>query len=208
MAKVLRYLSQAVLYAAFVAVIGYFSTAPKYEHLPPDEALIKLSFSHAGARKEPCHERTPEELAKLAPNMRAQTVCPRERVPVTVEVALDGKPLFRVVAPPSGLAKDGASTVYRRVAVPAGMHRIAARLSDVPGGEFNYSGDTAVDLPPGHVLVIDFDAGKRKEEKRTDEGEERRKRREGANEEKEEHREKEQEEGRHEERLGGFVFRS
>ena len=160
MSSLPRYLAQAVFYAAFVAAIGYFSNSPRYEHLPPGEALIKLSFSHAGARKEACHERTPEELAKLAPNMRAQTVCPRERVPVTVEIALDGKPLFRIVAPPSGLAKDGTSTVYRRVPVPAGTHRIAARLSDVPGGEFNHTGDTAIDLAPGHVLVIDFDAGK------------------------------------------------
>jgi hypothetical protein len=158
MRNALRYLAQAVLYAAFVAVIGYFSSAPRYVHLPPDEALIKLSFSHAGARKEPCHDRTPEELAKLAPNMRAQTVCPRERVPVTVEIVLDGAPLFSIVAAPSGLARDGASTVYRRISVPAGTHRIAARLSDVPDGKFNHRGDATVDLAPGRVLVIDFDA--------------------------------------------------
>jgi hypothetical protein len=160
MRNALRYLAQALLYAAFVAVIGYFSSAPRYVHVPPDEALLKLSFSHAGARKELCHERTPEELAKLAPNMRAQSVCPRERVPVTVEVALDGAPLFRVVAPPSGFARDGASTVYRRVMVPAGTHRIVARLADTANGEFNHTGDTTVDLAPGHVLVIDFDAAR------------------------------------------------
>lgn len=158
MRSAVRYLAQAVLYAAFVAVVGYLSAAPRYMHLPPDEALIKLSFSHAGERKEACRERTPEELAKLAPNMRAKDVCPRERVPVTVEVALDGAPLFTVVAPPSGLAHDGASTTYRRVPVPAGRHRVAARLSDVPGGAFNHRGETTVDLAPGHVLVIDFDA--------------------------------------------------
>jgi hypothetical protein len=176
--------------------------------LPPGVALLKLSFSHAGARKEACHERTPEELAKLAPNMRAQTVCPRERVPVTVEVALDGKPLFRVVAPPAGLAKDGASTVYRRVPVPAGRYRVTARLSDVPGGEFNHSADTTVELAPGHVLVIDFDAGKGKEEERRDEGEERRERREGRKEQKEGDGEKGAAKEGEEKRVGGFVFRS
>lgn len=160
MSKVLRYGAQAVLYAAFVAFIGYFSTSPRYTHLPPGDALLKLSFSHAGARKEPCRERTPEELARLAPNMRAQTVCARERAPVIVEVALDGAPLFRVVAPPSGLAKDGASTVYRRVPVTAGQHRISARLADGPDGAFNYSSDTTVDLAAGRVVVIDFDPTK------------------------------------------------
>ena len=160
MNNVLRYAAQAALYAAFVAFIGYFSTSPHYTHLPPGEALLKLSFSHAGARKEACHDRSPEELAKLAPNMRAQTVCPRERAPVTVEVALDGAPLFRIIAPPSGLAKDGTSTVYRRVRVSAGQHRISARLADGPDGTFNYTSDTTIDHAAGHVVVIDFDPAK------------------------------------------------
>jgi hypothetical protein len=157
MRKVLRYLAQAVLYAAFVAVIGYFSDSPVYEHLPPNDALLKVSLSHAGARKEACHERSAEELAKLAPNMRAQSVCPRERVPVVVGVDLDGTRVFRVVAPPSGFAKDGASTIYRRLPIVAGTHRITARLSDAPDGAFNYTRDATLDLPPGRVVVVDFD---------------------------------------------------
>ena len=105
MKPAIRYGAQALLYAAFVAVIGYFSTSPAYQHLAPGDALLKLSLTHAGARKEACRERSAEELAKLAPNMRARSVCPRERVPVTVEVTLDDAPLFRVVAPPSGFSK-------------------------------------------------------------------------------------------------------
>jgi len=154
---VVSYPLQAVCYGAFVAVVGYFSTSPAYVHLPPGEALVKLSLSHAGERREPCHERTPEELAKLAPNMRAATVCPRERVPVEVAVEIDGRPLFAATATPSGLAKDGASTVYRRAAVPAGTHRFVARLKDSPGGGFTYVVERTIDLAPGRVVVIDFD---------------------------------------------------
>jgi hypothetical protein len=157
MTRGFRYAAQAVLYAAFVAVIGYFSTSPAYRHLPPGDALLKLSLTHAGARKEACRERSAEELAKLAPNMRAQSVCPRERAPVSVEVTLDGAPLFRVVAPPSGFSKDGASTIYRRVPIAAGRHRIGARLADGPAGDFTFTGDTTIDLAPGRVVVIDFD---------------------------------------------------
>jgi len=157
MNRMLRYAGQAVLYAAFVAVIGYFSTSPAYEHLPPGDALIKLSLTHAGMRKEACRERSAEELAKLAPNMRAQTVCPRERAPVSVEITLDGAPLFRATAPPSGLAKDLASTFYRRFPVHAGVHRIGARLADGPSGAFTFTSDTTVELAPGRVVVIDFD---------------------------------------------------
>lgn len=155
--RLLSYVLQAVCYAAFIAVVGYFATSPSYVHLPPGEALIKLSFQHAGERREACRERTPEELAKLAPNMRAASVCSRERVPIEVEIELDGRPLFAAVVPPSGLAKDGASTLYRRVAVPAGSHRIVARLRDTPGGGFGYVAERTVDLAPGRVLLIDFD---------------------------------------------------
>ena len=157
MKTALRYGAQALLYAAFVAVIGYLSTSPAYQHLAPGEALLKLSLTHAGARKEACRQRSAEELAKLAPNMRAQSVCPRERVPVTVEVTLDDAPLFRVVASPSGFSKDGASTIYRRVPVAAGRHRIGARLADNPAGEFTFADAATVDLAPGRVIVIDFD---------------------------------------------------
>jgi len=157
MKTALRYGAQALLYAAFVAVIGYLSTSPAYQHLAPGEALLKLSLTHAGARKEACRQRSAEELAKLAPNMRAQSVCPRERVPVTVEVTLDDAPLFRVVAPPSGFSKDGASTIYRRIPVAAGRHRIGARLADNPAGEFTFAHAATVDLAPGRVIVIDFD---------------------------------------------------
>jgi len=155
--RIVRYAAQAVLYAAFVAVIGYFSNSPAYEHLPPSDALLKLSLSHAGARREACHQRSAEELAKLAPNMRAQSVCPRARAPVIVEVDVDGARVFHVVAPPSGFARDGASTIYRRMPIDAGKHRITARLSDTPDGAFNYSRDAMLDLPPGRVVVIDFD---------------------------------------------------
>jgi hypothetical protein len=156
--KVASYTLQAVCYVAFMTVVGYFATSPSYEHLPPGMAVVKLSFQHAGQRKEACRERSAEELAKLAPNMRAASVCPRERAPVNVDVRMDDKPLFAVAAPPSGLAKDGASTVYRRVAVPAGEHRFTARLTDTADGSGAVDATRTVNLPPGRVLVIDFDA--------------------------------------------------
>ena len=58
MRTALRYGAQALLYAAFVAVIGYFSTSPSYEHLAPGDALLKVSLTHAGARKQACRERS------------------------------------------------------------------------------------------------------------------------------------------------------
>lgn len=153
-----RYAVQGVLYAAFVAFVGYFANAPRYEHLAPGEALVRLSFSHGAQRKEPCRERTPEELAKLPPNMRAPLDCPRERAPVVVELEMDGKLLYHIVATPTGLARDGASTVYRRLTVKAGRHDFRVRLSDSPQGEFNYVAERSIELAAGRALLIDFSA--------------------------------------------------
>ncbi len=157
MSKPISWIGQALLYGLFALVIGYFSSSPPYRHLPSGDALIKLSFSHEGSLVYQCRQRTPEELAKLAPNMRAPLDCPRERSPVTVEIELDGALDYRHVAQPSGLSKDGASTVYHRFAVPAGEHRLAIRLKDdVHSADFNYHREKAVSLKPGQVLVIDF----------------------------------------------------
>ncbi len=157
MARPISWIGQALLYGLFALIIGYFSRAPTYRHLAANQALIKLSFSHEGRRVAACRERTAQELAKLAPNMRAPMDCPRERSPVTVEIDLDGSLVYRHVAQPSGLSKDGASTVYQRFPVPAGEHRLAVRLNDdarTPG--FDYRRADLVNLKPGQVLVIDF----------------------------------------------------
>lgn len=151
-----RYAVQAALYAAFVAFVGYFANAPRYQHLAPDEALVRLSFTHGAQSKEPCRKRTPEELARLPPNMRAPLDCPRERAPVVVELEMDGRLLYRIVAPPAGLARDGASTVYRRLTVKAGRHEFRVRLSDNAKGEFNYAAERSIELTPGKALLIDF----------------------------------------------------
>jgi hypothetical protein len=159
--RALAWLGQGVLYAFFALLIGVFSQWPPYRHLAPGQALIKLSFSHHGQRVSACRQLGAEELAKLPPNMRAPTQCPRERAPVIVELDIDGRQVLRRVAPPSGLSKDGASSVYHRIEVAAGEHRIAVRLKDSPAGKgFDYERADTVRLAPARILLIDFDAEK------------------------------------------------
>jgi hypothetical protein len=155
----LAWLGQGLLYGLFALLVGVFSQWPPYRHLAEDQALIKLSFTHHGQVVSPCRQLTPAELAKLPPNMRAPMSCPRERAPVVVELDVDGLPAYRQVAAPSGLSKDGASSVYHRVQVAAGEHRIAVRMKDSPGpGGFDHTREAVVTLAPAHILVIDFDA--------------------------------------------------
>jgi hypothetical protein len=149
-------LLQVPAYAAFAAFIGYFSSAPAYRHLDPGVAVVKLSLVHAGELKQPCRQRTAEELAKLAPNMRAAMECTRERSDVRVEVEMDGRVIERVEARASGLRHDLPSSIYRRLEVSAGRHAVTARLADDATGQYRHQKSATVDLAAGHVLVIDF----------------------------------------------------
>ena len=157
----LAWIGQVLLYGLFALAIGVFSQWPPYRHLEADQALIKLSFTRVGKPVGDCRTLSADELAKLPPNMREPTSCPRERSPVTVEVDLGGIPVLKRTAPPTGLSKDGASAVYERLVVPAGEHRITVRLSDdVRARDHAYQHESTVKLVPGQVLVIDFDAAK------------------------------------------------
>ncbi len=157
MGRTLRFAGQAVLYALFALAIGYFSTSPRYRQLQPDQALLRLSFSHPGQIKAECRQRTPEELARRPANMRAQLECPRERSPVIVRVELDGEELVNESFAPSGLARDGSSTGYRRLPIRAGQHHVRVQFNDdarVRG--FNYERERDLALAPGQVVLIDF----------------------------------------------------
>ena len=157
MDRVARYIAQGALYALFAGFIGHFSTSPKYQHLEPDQALLRLSFKHPGKIKADCRERTPEELAKIRANMRSSMDCPRERSPVRVSVEFDGKSLYDESFAPAGLSRDGASTGYRRLPISAGRHKLRVRFNDdVRVPEFNYEREAVVDVRPGQVVLIDF----------------------------------------------------
>lgn len=155
------WIGQGLLYALFALVIGVFSRWPVYHHLGDDQALIKVSFTHAGKPLGDCRALNDAELAKLPPNMRAPMKCPRERSPVTVEVDVGGVTALRRSAPPSGLSRDGASAMYQRLVVAAGVQHIAVRLNDdARTSGFAYQREATVVLAPAQVLVIDFDAAR------------------------------------------------
>lgn len=158
MSAPIRFIGQAIVYGAIAAVVGYFSTLPVYQPVRAGEAQIKIALVHGGGRLG-CRERTPDELAKLAPNMRKKLDCPRERIPLVVELDLDGQPLYHVILAPGGLSKDGPSRLYERFAVVAGAHTLAVRMRDSGRLEgFDYERTFDVDLAAGRSLAIDFRA--------------------------------------------------
>jgi hypothetical protein len=153
-----RYLvGQIIAFTLFAIGLGYFSNSPTYTHHDPEMALIKLSFSHASHHKEECRRLSPEEIAALAPNMRRPMDCPRERVPVRVELIVDGNMLLSKSYTPTGLAHDGAASAYEKIPVTPGQHKLTVRLRDSNREEgFDYEDGININLVPRQQFVIDF----------------------------------------------------
>lgn len=156
-----RYGAQAILYALFAIFVGYFSTSPAYRHLDDDQALLRISFRHAGKIATDCRTRTAEELAKLPVHLRAEQDCDRERSAVRIRVEIDGELLYDELVAPAGLRKDGASSTYRRLPIAAGEHHLKVFVNDDRRVEgFNHQGERKVVLAPGQVVLVDFVADK------------------------------------------------
>ncbi|MDP4033951.1 MAG: hypothetical protein Q8P60_14070 [Pseudorhodobacter sp.] len=140
---------------ALVLATIILSSWPLWQSLPADTALLRLSFTHSGLRT--CRDRTPEELAALAQNMRRAQVCERRRAPVQVELDLDGTTIFTAELRPSGLSGSGPSRVYQRLELPVGTHEIAVRLRDDPRLDgFNHEAVRQITLAPAQSFAIDF----------------------------------------------------
>lgn len=152
-------LIQALLYAAFAVGIGYFSVAPAYRYTDPGIATIKLSLSHAADRVEECVKLTPDEINARAMKGESLNECGRERLPVTIELDIDGASVLVVTAAPSGLWSDGPAAIYERLGVDAGVHTITVRLRDsarASGWDYEYS--ERVTLVPDRYFTITFRA--------------------------------------------------
>ena len=157
MRSALRLLLQVLAYVGIAALLGYFATMPTYRYADPAMASIKLSLSHAAARIKPCRQLTQEEIAELAANMRRTEACERERLPLTLELDIDGDTVLSLIAQPSGLWNDGPASIYERFDVPPGPHQLAVRLRDTARTTgWDYESTEFVDLAAGHYFTITF----------------------------------------------------
>jgi hypothetical protein len=155
--RIWRIVGQLLAYGAFVVVIAYLSSAPSYEHVNPEQAVLRLVISHATAKIGECRQLSPEEYAELPPNMRRATDCPRERHDLYIELLLDDKMLYRGAAPPTGLWRDGPSNVYRKFTVAPGMHQLLVRFRDSGRDNgFDQERAEAIELRPGQNFVVGF----------------------------------------------------
>lgn len=156
--KLLRYFLQAINYAVFMALIWYFATSPPIRIIADDEAMLTIAFAHAGDFREPCRKLSSEELAELAPNMRKPEECPRERSPVIIKAALDGKMFYDRVLQPPGLFGDGGVDVFFSGKIPAGKHHLEIKMNDSVRIEgFNHTFEHDISIKPAQIMRVDFD---------------------------------------------------
>jgi hypothetical protein len=159
MRRALKLGTQLLLYGGFAAFLGWLSASPAYDYASAEMAVIKVSLSHAADRVKPCVRLSPQELAELQPNMRIPEQCERERLPLLVELDIDGAVVARLQAQPSGLWSDGSASVYERFAVPPGRYVLAARLRDSARTEgWDYMHTETVTLTAGRYLTVKFRA--------------------------------------------------
>ena len=87
----------------------------------------------------------------------APAACSRERLPVTVELLLDGKPLYQAVLPPTGVRRRRAVPGLSALRRAAGRHELIARLRDSDRQDgFDYERTATIELAPAQSLAIDF----------------------------------------------------
>ncbi len=152
----LREVGQFLVVLAVTVGTVALSDWPVYRRTPEGTGVVMLSFVHHAVRDE-CRRRTPEELAKLPPNMRKPQECPRGRKPLYVEFDIDGRLAFKASLPPTGIAGDGPSRVYQRFVLPVGQHELAVRMRDTARTEgFDHQRAERVALGPDQMLVVDY----------------------------------------------------
>lgn len=159
MPSIVQYAGQALFYLSTAAVTGYLASQPIYRQVPEGSAQIKLSFAHGAHRKVDCRRLTPSEIAALPPQERRPNTCSRERIPIRVQLSVDGRVVYDEELDPTGLSSDGPARTYRKFLVPAGDHVIVARLRDskrVDG--FDYEATHTALLQEWQNLAIDFKA--------------------------------------------------
>ena len=143
--RAVRLIGQFIVIVALFAGVATLSDWPTYAQIPKNSGVVMLTFVHGADRKGECRRLTPEEIAKLPPNMRRVQDCPRGRRPIYVELDVDGRSLYKASLPPTGIAGDGPSRVYQRFVLPAGKHDLAVRMRDTARADgFDHEGRDSV----------------------------------------------------------------
>ncbi len=123
-----RWLVTAALVLGLGAVIVGLSETP-YPIVTHEKAELVVSFKHAGRVVEKTRN-TVADQKDLLPHMRRARAMERIRLPVRLQVFIDGKKLVDRSYEPGGLFKDGQSIAIEKLVLDEGEHTVSIRLDD------------------------------------------------------------------------------
>ncbi len=148
-----RTAAQIVFFFCVAAVIGYFSHSPQYHYSEGDSAELKFVIRHSGRLAGECRALDVTEMKKLAKNMRVTEICPREKLPMSVSLELEGRKLYAGTIQPSGIRSDGVLSHYDRFTIPAGPLQVCL-VVDV--GDEHEVYERSMEAGPAEVLLLEY----------------------------------------------------
>ncbi len=121
-----------------------------------DKAVERIQFN---VKQNQVNDEAKARLRKMAEESVMEKFCTRERLPLVVNVAVDGKQIGETMHSPGGLRKDGMVYVSRKIELKPGSHSVMITAAEVDGGkrvkELNYTLDR--ELTGGQIYFIDLD---------------------------------------------------
>jgi len=150
-----RMIAQVVIYFSLGLLMAYLSTSPTYRYADDEEVELKLVIRHSGLFIGECRPISDAEAGKLQPNMRVLQICPREKSPMKVSLAINDTPYHAGVIIPAGLHSDGILALYRRFILEAG--NISVRMAIENGKDGLQVYEQVLDAQPADVLLLQYD---------------------------------------------------
>lgn len=151
-----RRLAAGVALAALLTAL----TVPDLTYAPgsADAGLLKVAVRTEAPLAE-TRTLSEEELSGRLEHMRGQELANRERLPLAVEVLVDGETVLRTDFYPRGFRRDGPTYGYAEVPLPVGVHQVAARVTPVGGAGFApVVLEQSVEVAPRQVRILSYGA--------------------------------------------------
>lgn len=149
-----------------VVLIYHLSTSPAYTYSAKDDAMLIVSFKKLPAKAEECNEEelkaNDEYLKKRRKHMqRTRRVCgSRERVPMDVNLWINGENAFAQRHFPAGFYTDGYIYVYKQFKLKSGSYKVKVTAREQKeGGGRSYVFEDTIEFNDRRVVVVDFDKG-------------------------------------------------
>ncbi len=123
-----RWLIAGLLTLILGALVVGLSETP-YPIVTHEKAELVVSFKHAGRVVEKTLNEV-EDQQNLLPHMRRARAMERIRLPVRLQVFIDGEKIIERSYEPGGLFKDGQSIAIETIVLDEGEHTVRIRLDD------------------------------------------------------------------------------